>query len=159
MSIALLLLVLALIWAAMTGAFSMLNMVLGLAVAGLALLILRDRIAFPSVLRRLWKVTELLALFLRELLTSALRVGLLVLAPGLKHRLRPAIIAVPLTIRGDAQVTLLANLITLTPGTLSVDAAADNSVLYVHVLMLDSKEALIADIARGFEAKIIEVFA
>jgi len=54
---------------------------------------------------------------------------------------------------------LLANLITLTPGTLSVDVSQDRSLLYVHTLTLSTREALIADIAGGFEAKVREVFA
>jgi multicomponent Na+:H+ antiporter subunit E len=54
---------------------------------------------------------------------------------------------------------VLANLITLTPGTLSIDVSPDRSVLYVHALALDSRESLIADIAGGFEAKVREVFS
>ena len=57
----------------------------------------------------------------------------------------------------DAQITLLANMITLTPGTLSVDVSADRKTLYVHAIDIESKEALIGDIAAGFERKILEV--
>ena len=37
----------------------------------------------------------------------------------------------------DAQITLLANMITLTPGTLSVDVSADRKTLYVHAIDSD----------------------
>ena len=49
-------------------------------------------------------------------------------------------------------------MITLTPGTLSVDVAADKSVLYVHALNMADKQGMIADITNGFEKKIQEVF-
>jgi multicomponent Na+:H+ antiporter subunit E len=97
---------------------------------------------------------SLLLLFLRELILSALKVAWLVVRPRL--RIRPAIIGHPLTLTTDAQITLLANLITLTPGTLSVDVSADRKTLYVHVIDLESKDTLIADIAAGFERKILE---
>jgi len=56
-----------------------------------------------------------------------------VLTPDMKSVLRPAIIAFPLTIKSDAEITLLANLITLTPGTLSVDVSEDRSDLRVFI--------------------------
>jgi multicomponent Na+:H+ antiporter subunit E len=102
------------------------------------------------------KWLSLLLLFLRELILSALKVAWLVIQP--KPRLRPAIIAYPLTVTTDAQITLLANMITLTPGTLSIDVSADRKTLFIHAIDIESKEALIGDIAGGFETKIVEAF-
>ena len=127
--------VLALTWAATTGTFSGLNLLLGAAIGVLAVL------------------------FLYELGVSAVRVAIVVLTPNLNAALHPAIIAFPLTVTSDAEITLLANLITLTPGTLSVDVSEDRRFLYVHALAYGSRESLIADIAGGFEAKVREVFA
>ena len=62
-----------------------------------------------------------------------------------------------MTVTTDAQITLLANMITLTPGTLSVDVSADRRTLYIHAIDVASKEALIGDIAAGFETKILGV--
>lgn len=100
----------------------------------------------------------LAVLFFYELSLSALRVGVLVLSPDLKSRLKPGIIAFPLTVKSDVEITLLANLITLTPGTLSVDVSKDRKILYVHAIAVPSKQALIREIASGFEARILEVF-
>ncbi len=101
------------------------------------------------------KWLSLLLLFLRELIVSAVKVAWLVVQPRLK--IRPAIIAYPLTVTTDLQITLLANMITLTPGTLSVDVSADRKTLYVHAIDMESKEDLIGSIAAGFERKILEV--
>ncbi len=101
------------------------------------------------------KWLSLLLLFIRELIMSAVKVAWLVVQPRLN--IRPAIIAYPLTVTTDLQITLLANMITLTPGTLSVDVSADRKTLYVHAIDMESKEDLIGSIAVGFERKILEV--
>lgn len=158
MNSALLVIVLALGWAGITGNFSGLNLLFGGIVGGVAILILRYSIQQQGALRKAIKILSLIGLFLYELMVSAVKVAVIVLRPDIKSALRPAIVAVPLTVESDAEITLLANLITLTPGTLSIDVAEDRSVLYVHALTLESDTALIADIANGFEARIKEVF-
>jgi len=101
------------------------------------------------------KWLSLILLFSREFVMSALKVAWLVVQP--KMHIRPAIIAHPLTVTSDAQITLLANMITLTPGTLSIDVSDDRKTLYVHAIDMESKEALISDIAAGFETKVLQV--
>lgn len=101
------------------------------------------------------KRLALLLFFIKELVLSALRVAWLVVQP--KLRLRPAIIAYPLTVTTDAQITLLSNMITLTPGTLSVDVSADRRTLYIHAIDVSDREALVGDIAAGFETRVLEV--
>lgn len=150
--------VLALIWAAITGNFSVPNLFLGGTISLLALWLVRKDVSSPYYFRKLRLAGSLAALFFYELLLSASRVALLVLSPNLKDKLKPGIIAFPLTVKSDVEITLLANLITLTPGTLSVDVSPDKKKLYVHALSVPDKQALIDDIAKGFEAKIIEVF-
>lgn len=150
---------LALVWATITGNFTALNLALGAGVGAITALVLRNWLARPLALRRLRRITSLALLFLWELIVSAVRVAFIVVRPNLKASLRPAIVAFPLSVKSDAEITLLANLITLTPGTLSVDVADDRSVLYVHVLDLVSRDQLIAEIAGGFERKVQEVFA
>jgi multicomponent Na+:H+ antiporter subunit E len=158
MSTAFLVVILALTWAGISGNFTGLNLIFGGLIGGLAVLILREVLPGPRSSRRVRRILSLVLLFLYELVVSAVRVAAVVLRPDMSRAVRPAIVAVPLTIKSDAEITLLANLITLTPGTLSVDVSADKSVLYVHALCMDDREAMIADIADGFEKKVREVF-
>lgn len=151
-------LVLALMWAAITDTFSFGNILFGAAIGFLALFLMRDRIARPTVYIKVARAVSLAALFLYELFLSAFRVAILVLRPDMKRHLKPAIVAYPLSVKSDREITLLANLITLTPGTLSVDVSSDRKVLYVHALSAPDRDKLIADIAGGFEKKILEVF-
>ncbi len=158
MNLAVAVMALALGWAAITGNFSLLNLLLGALVAGLAIFFLRVRPGAPRFWHRLVRIAGLAAFFLYELLLSAVQVAALVVRPNLGAHLQPAIIAFPLRAKTDAEITLLANLISLTPGTLSVDVSVDRQVLYIHVLSLKSRDALTRGIAEGFEKKVIEVF-
>ncbi|WP_417580304.1 Na+/H+ antiporter subunit E [Pelagibacterium sp.] len=158
MSFAFLVITLSLVWAAVTGSFTLLNLLLGGLIGALAVLFIRDRVDRPHMMRRFVRVVSLAALFFYELALSALRVAVLVLSPRMEKRLSPGIIAYPLTVASEVQITLLANLITLTPGTLSVDVSDDRSTLYIHVLEMHDREDVIASIKSGFEARIIEVF-
>lgn len=150
---------LALVWAAITGTFSGLNLLLGGAIGSVAVLLLRNSLGPARRFRQLRNAVSLAVLFLYELGASAVRVAIVVLTPDMKAAIKPAIIAFPLSVKSDAEITLLANLITLTPGTLSVDVSEDRSLLYVHALNFGTREALIADIAGGFEAKVREVYS
>ncbi|MAN76406.1 MAG: Na+/H+ antiporter subunit E [Rhizobiales bacterium] len=158
MSFAFLVITLSLVWAAVTGSFTLLNLLLGAFVGAMAVLFIRDRVDRPHMTRRFVRAISLAALFFYELALSAWRVAILVVSPNMEKRLAPGIIAYPLTVTSDAQITLLANLITLTPGTLSVDVSNDRATLYIHVLEMNDREDVIASIKNGFEARIIEVF-
>jgi len=158
MNVALMIVGLAVVWAAITGNFTALNLLLGAGIGTVTVLLLRNSFASPRLLRRLQRIVSLALVFAWELVVSAVRVAIIVLTPDLKSALRPAIIAFPLTVKSDAEITLLANMITLTPGTLSIDVAEDRSVLYVHVLQLGDRDELIAGIANGFERRIREIF-
>lgn len=158
MSLVLLTIVLALGWAAATGSFTLPNLLLGTVVSIAGLFVVRQSVAKPQLLPRALRILSLALLFIRELLLSAVRVALLVLRPNLNAHIRPAIIAYPLKLTGDPEITLLANLITLTPGTLSVDVSADRRFLYIHAIHVTDREAFIDEIATGFEAKVAGVF-
>jgi multicomponent Na+:H+ antiporter subunit E len=155
---ALTVLVLGIVWAAITGSFSGLNLLFGIVIGIVVVLLLRRDAATKKELRRARNIWSLLLMFLYELMASAVKVAIVVLTPNIKAAVRPAVVAVPLTVKSDAEIALLANLITLTPGTLSLDVSEDRSALYVHALSIDTPEALIADISGGFEAKVKEVF-
>lgn len=99
---------------------------------------------------------SLVLLFFKELALSAWKVAVLVTRP--KLRVQPGIFAYPLTVTTDFEITLLANLITLTPGTLSVDISEDRKTLYVHAIDCSDIEATKKDIRNGFERKIMEAF-
>jgi multicomponent Na+:H+ antiporter subunit E len=150
---------LVLLWAAITANFSTPNLALGALVALGALAFLRRSFSQPIHFRKLRALLGLSISFCVELMLSAIRVARVVLTPDLDRVLRPAIFAFPLGVKSDAEIATLANLITLTPGTLSVDVSEDRTMLYVHVLQHTTREAFIAELQNGFERQVREVFA
>ncbi|WP_337184896.1 Na+/H+ antiporter subunit E [Shinella sp.] len=146
----------ALVWLAVSGSFTVPNLLLGIAAGALSLALIRGHIQPDGRRLRPLKILSLLALFIKELALSAWKVAVLVARP--KMVLKPGIFAFPLTVDRDFEITLLANLITLTPGTLSVDVSADRKVLYVHAIDCSDPAGARRDIANGFERKILEAF-
>lgn len=106
---------------------------------------------------RLYRMLKLLLVFLREFALSVFRVTRLVLSP--KMRFTPAAFRFQLSLTDARQITLLANMITLTPGTLTVDVTDDRSALIVHAIDCPDVEAARADLRDGFERLIREAFA
>jgi multicomponent Na+:H+ antiporter subunit E len=87
-----------------------------------------------------------LAAFLYELLTANVDVARRVLAPSMP--IEPAVVEVPLRVETDLAVTTIANSITLTPGTLTMDYDAETNSLYVHSIDATDPEAVLEPIRR-----------
>lgn len=146
--------VLALVWVILQQRFSLSDVAIGYLVGTFVLhfsrwfLIDRLRIGRPYVALRL-------ALrFAREIVQANVQIAWVVVQPRL--HLRPAFIVLPLRLRDDVSITLLANMITLTPGTLAVDVAADQSALYIHCLTTTDPVAVRQQIQTQFEQRIAE---
>lgn len=101
-------------------------------------------------IRSLWNWLRLAGLFMRELLLSVRDVALTVLNPG--RVAHSGIVAIPLTVQSDFGIALLANMVTLTPGTTSLHVSNDKRWLYAHVMKLEGDPA--AHIADGFERRV-----
>jgi multicomponent Na+:H+ antiporter subunit E len=70
---------------------------------------------------------------------------------------RSGVIAVPTELTSDLALTVLANMITLTPGTLTLDISLDRRYLYVHTLNLDDPEDVKQEIRQAFEVYLREL--
>lgn len=149
-------LILTVIWGAISASFTPLNLILGFAAGALSLWLIRRELAPITYPLRPFRLALLIALFFKELAVSATKVAILVMRR--RMALKPGIFSYPLTVRSDFEIALLANLITLTPGTLSVDVSEDRKMLYVHALDCADPGSLRQDIARGFERRVREAF-
>lgn len=108
----------------------------------------------PRPIRWTWRTIVLLVVFLREVVLSALQVAWQILQPS--PDIRPAIIEYPLNVQTDREITTLANMISLTPGTLSLDVAPDRSCLYVHAISVKTEDGqeVIDDIKGSLEKHV-----
>lgn len=150
-------LLLAFSWATMTAEFTLANLAVGFGLGFLILLFARRVVGLESYARKVRQAIDLFFFFVWELIQSNLRLAHDVVTP--KHYMRPAIVAVPLDARSDLEITLLANMVSLTPGTLSLDVSADRRVLFLHAMYVDNNdiEAVRRGIKEGFERRILEL--
>jgi multicomponent Na+:H+ antiporter subunit E len=147
--------ILALIWVAATGVISFANLAAGFLLGAVILVFTRRVAGAPGYLSRIWQVIRLFLYFLWELVLSNLRVAYEVLTPGLHFR--PGIIAIPMEAKTDAEITLLANMITLTPGSLSLDISQDRKTLYLYIMDIKDVEEARRSIKEGFERRLLAV--
>ncbi|WP_308915376.1 Na+/H+ antiporter subunit E [Jannaschia sp. LMIT008] len=155
MSVFLLNLLLAVAWAGLTGTFSLTGLAIGYVVGFLALWVISPLFQDQGgYFMRVYRWIKLLVLFHYELIVSSVQVAWDVLTP--RHRARPGIVAVPLAAKGEAEVLLVTNLISLTPGTLSLDVTEDCNTLFVHAMFADDPDQICADIRDGMERWVKE---
>jgi len=147
--------VLAVLWAALMGQLTLFNLAIGFAVGAVILSFIRRENRSPRYLEKLRQAAGLALFFLWELLLSNLRVAYDVVTH--RHHMRPGIVAIPLDAKTDTEITLLANLLTLTPGTLSLDLSEDRQFLFVHIMYITDVEATRRYIKNGFERRVLEV--
>jgi multicomponent Na+:H+ antiporter subunit E len=95
--------------------------------------------------------------FIKELIIASLVVAWDVLTP--RSYVESGVIALPLDAKTNIEITLLATLISLTPGTLSLDVSEDKRYLFVHAVYIKDGdvEALKREIKDGFERKLLEI--
>lgn len=161
-------LLLALAWVAINGLYSPADWIVGLILGFLVLRVswraLSDepfslgryfRLRTANPLLTAWRWLSFLAFGLVEIVKSNLAVARAVLAPTLE--LRPGIVAIPLDVQSDAGITTLANLITLTPGTVTLDISSDRKTLYIHAFEVDDPEALRRETKAVFERRVREL--
>ena len=132
---------LALGFSAVRGQFTLTGLLTGFLVGYLALWVSKP--LYPDA-----------AYFLYQLIVSNFRVLWEVITP--RPTSRPGIIGIELSARTDMEIMLVANMISLTPGTLSLDISEDRRVLYVHFMFLEDPAAARRDIKDGLERRVLE---
>ena len=97
-----------------------------------------------------------LVVFIYDIVLGSFQVAYLILR-GPTH-LRPAFIRIPLVLKTDLAISLLANTISLTPGTVSAWLSEDRRTLIVHTLDTSDAAALVAEIKQRYEAPLKQIF-
>ncbi|MDO6391518.1 Na+/H+ antiporter subunit E [Pontibacter sp. BT731] len=110
-----------------------------------------------SYFHKLPRAISLFVFFLKELVVANFRVAYDILTPN--YHMNPAVLAVPLTVTTDLEITLLATMITLTPGSLMIDVSADRRFIYMHTLYVKDNDVESAkqEVKDGFETRILKL--
>jgi multicomponent Na+:H+ antiporter subunit E len=156
-------LTMALVWVLLTERFTPGNLLSGFLLATFTLAIFPapvvqlHRLSWGGpigFIRWIGAIIRLLAFFLYEMILANLQVSRIVLSK--EFALRSGIIAMPLRVRSQGQVAMLAALITLTPGTVSIDTSRRDDVLFIHTINASDMEETLR-VPRRFEDLILEV--
>lgn len=147
--------ILAVSWMFLSNNLSAQGFIIGYLLGLLMLYVMRHIFQSRFYMWRVWSVIKLFFLFLSELWKANIDVVKHAFKP--KLTMEPAFFAYPTTLSADWEITLLSNLITLTPGTVVVHVADDAQTLYIHALDIDDVDEAIESIQQSFERAILEV--
>lgn len=149
-------LLLGLAWVLLSGDFTGLNLLVGLVFGYITLVLIEPHLeALKGYPARVPRFIGFVLFFIKELIQANLRVAFDILTPP--WHMQPGVIAFPLSARTEMEITMVANLISLTPGTLSLDVSDDRKVLYIHAMFLDDEEELRRNL-KEMEHRALELF-
>lgn len=147
--------VLALAWIALTGSFSAANLGAGFLFGYAVLALMQSSIpALKGYSQRVPRFFRFTLFFFKELAVANARVAFDVATPV--WYMKPGVIGIELEAKTDMEITLVANFISLTPGTLSLDVSDDRKVLYIHAMFMADEEELRASL-RELERRLLIV--
>lgn len=149
---------LAFVWMVLTDTGSATALVSGYAIGFGALWLAQPLYGEPGLyFVRTIRVIQLALFFCWDLTKSSVKVAAAVLRPGsVTHS---GIIDMPLDVTSDLEILLVANLISLTPGTLSLDVSEDRKTLHVHAMFAADPEAEVKGLKDGMERMVRRIFA
>ena len=149
-------LLLALAWVGLNGRFALDTLIVGAVLGRIVLLVLaRGEVLPRAEVGRLGRAFSLLAYLLWQIVLANLRLTRDVIS--IHHRMRPGVIQLPLSIRTDGEILLLAAMINITPGSVALDVSEDRRTMYVHVMHITTAEEARRQIKDGFERRILEL--
>ncbi len=144
---------LTIVWISLTMKFALSNIVFGF-ILGYLILWLIYGSQNKTYFSRIPKVLDFLATFFWQIVAGSIKIAWDIATP--RHYMKPGIIAFPLSAKTDIEITLLANIITLTPGTMSIDVSGDRKILYVYAVYINNEQKLIDSIKNSLEKKLLE---
>ncbi len=147
---------LALVLASLMGQITAVGLLVSFGAGYVLLWWLRPLLGPTNYFRKVPLTLSFLLFFIKDVLHSNLRVAREVLS--FRRIGQAGIVAVPLSVKTEFEITLLVSLITLTPGTLGIDISGDRRILYVHSMFVTTADEVRNAIKNGFERRVMELF-
>lgn len=156
MNLFLLNLFLALLWCALSSSFALADLVVGLLFGSLVIVLGQRGLGQrSSYVRSLLTLLGFLWFAVTEIVLANVALGRVLMQREMP--LNPAVVAIPLVPQSPGAITTLANLITLTPGTITLDVSPDGSEIFVHNLTLGDEQEFVDQI-KAYERRVLRVF-
>lgn len=106
-------------------------------------------------LLRVFSAIKLLLIFISELSQSSILIMKQILSP--KLNIKPGIFTYEHSMEGDYELTTLALLLTLTPGSVVMEVSPDGKIFYIHAMDVESSRDAVLKSIKVFEKAIMEV--
>jgi multicomponent Na+:H+ antiporter subunit E len=150
-------LLLSLVWVALTGHLNYTNFVFGFVLGFFVLWILAKNInqSEKDYFFRVPKIIMFIFYFFYDMFRANMEVTKEIITP--KLHIKPGIVAYPLDVETDFEITMFSNMIALTPGTMVVSISEDRKTAYIHSLYLQDKAKFIDRMKNGLERKLLEI--
>ena len=149
-------LLLALAWVGLNGRFTLESLIMGAVIGRLVLLVLaKGGVVARTEVRRVERAFALLGYLLWQIVLANIRLTADVLS--IRHRMKPGVIRLPLSVTSDGEILLLSAMINITPGSVALDVSADRQSMYVHVMHITTVDEAKRDIKEGFERRILDL--
>ena len=146
---------LAFLWMFLLGSTNMATFVAGFILGAITLFVFSHKTTKHFYMKTIWAIFKLAVVFIKELIIANIQVLAHVIKPKLD--LKPGIIKMSVDFDTDLELSVLASMITLTPGTLTLDVADDKKSIYIHSIDCSDPDEVVARIRRTFEDGIKEV--
>jgi multicomponent Na+:H+ antiporter subunit E len=146
---------LALVWTFLQGELQGSNFAVGMVLGYLVIALSQQVMGTSAYVQKVVQVVRFVTVSLWEIFTASLALAWLIVQP--KLQVRPAIVAIPLDAETDLEIVSMSSLLTLSPGTMTLDVSTDRETLYVHTIDLDDVEAFRREIKSGLERRVLEV--
>ena len=150
---------LALVYVALVGDPNEMNFLIGFLLGALVVTLYCRAVGMSSYPKKFFRLLRFAWYFMRILVKANLEVAWEIITPG--FHMTPRIIRYDVSDLTEVQLTTLANAISLTPGTLSMDVSDDGHYLYIHAMYVSGRnlDAVRDEIKNGFEKRILELFS
>lgn len=145
----------AMVWMLLHDEWSALTFMLGYALGFLIIFLLRRFFNNRFYGYRVWAIIKLLYLFMLEMFKSCMTVIAQVIRP--KITIQPGVFRMETSLKTDFEITMLSNMITLTPGSVIMEVIPEEGVMYVHAMDVSIHQKDIEQTKRVFEKVIREV--
>jgi len=148
---------LTLVWVALTGHLNYANFLFGFILGYFILWMLhRSKVGTEKeYFYRVPKILSFILYFLWDLMKANWEVAKDVITPN--YSTHPGIVKFEMKAKTDFEITMFANIIALTPGTLVIDISEDKKYIYIHGMYLKDREKFVKNMRERTEGKLLEI--
>ncbi len=148
-------LMLTFVWVALTGHLDYINFLFGFTLSFFVLWLIEHKGTNTQYFYRVPKILNFFIYFFVDMLKANWEVTKDIMTPN--YKTTPGIVQFPMNAKTDFEITMLCNVISLTPGTLILDVSEDKKVIFIHVMYITNKEKFINRMRNVTEKKLLEI--